>query len=196
MPAHAVLKDLFVSTLGLCLQRSQHALMLSPTSFTRTVRPYWPLNEQGLTVDYLESFDRSCCYFLSTLGLPAPHSEAIPQDRQSCVSGHSAVQLAGGLIRLAVHHWGQGIRSCLILPSAVESAHLPILRVPQLHVAVPRPHHDLQLGYRRMFVHPDFLRLLSCMPKGRVVQDTSPETAETADVCMYVCMYLRMYVCM
>ena len=105
-----------MSTLGLCLQRSQHALMLSPTSFTRTVRPYWPLNEQGLTVDYLESFDRSSCYFLATLGLPAPHSEAIPQDRQSCVSGHSAVQLAGGLIRLAVHHWGQGIRSCLILP--------------------------------------------------------------------------------
>ena len=80
-------------------------------------------------------------------------------------------------------------------PSAVESAHLPILRVPQLHVAVPRPHHDLQLGYRRMFVHPDFLRLLSCMPKGRVVQDTSPETAETADVCMYVCTCACMYAC-
>ena len=92
--------------------------------------------EQGLTVDYLESFDRSCCYFLSTRGLPAPHPEAIPQDRQSCVSGHSAVQLAGDLIRLAAHHWGQGIRSCLILPSAVESAHLPSLRVPQWHVTI------------------------------------------------------------
>ena len=85
------------------------------------------------TVDFLESSDHGCHYFLSTIGLPLPHPEIVPSSRQDCVTQHDAAQLAGDLVRLAVHHWSRGIRSCLILPSNADRAYLPILRAPQLH---------------------------------------------------------------
>ena len=84
-------------------------------------------------VDFLESSDHGCHYFLSTLGLPLPHPEVVPSARQACLTQHAAAQLAGDLVRLAVHHWSRGIRSCLILPSTADLAYLPVLRVTQLH---------------------------------------------------------------
>ena len=83
-------------------------------------------------VDFLESYDQGCRYFLSTLGLPLPHPENVPSSRKDCTAQHEAAQLAGDLVRLAVHHWSRGIRSCLILPSSADPAYLPILRVSQL----------------------------------------------------------------